>query len=60
MFFEIIQRKRLRPDLSGGAKSFGKRLRSRQVGTMKRDPSGGNFKALSKAIEREQVVRRPL
>ena len=41
MFYEIIQRKRLRPGSSGGAKSFGK----------------GNFKALFEAIEREQENR---
>ena len=41
---EIIQRKRPRPDLSGGAKSFGK----------------GNFKALFEAIEREQEARGTL
>jgi 4-hydroxyphenylpyruvate dioxygenase len=44
MFFEIIQRK--------GAKSFGKRQRP--------DPSGGNFKALFEAIEREQENRGTL
>ncbi|MBL7964776.1 MAG: hypothetical protein JNM31_13140 [Flavobacteriales bacterium] len=44
MFFEIIQRKRLRPGSSGGAKSFGK----------------GNFKALCEAIEREQENRGTL
>ncbi len=37
---------KLRPDLSGGAKSFGKGLRP--------DLSVGNFKALFESIEREQ------
>jgi hypothetical protein len=44
--------KRLRPAIPGGAKSFGKRHRP--------DPSGGNFKALFEAIEREQENRGTL
>jgi 4-hydroxyphenylpyruvate dioxygenase len=52
MFFEIIQRMRLRPATAGGAKRFGKRHRP--------DPSGGNFKALFEAIEREQESRGTL
>jgi 4-hydroxyphenylpyruvate dioxygenase len=52
MFFEIIQHMRLRPATAGGAKRFGKRHRP--------DPSGGNFKALFEAIEREQESRGTL
>lgn len=44
LFSEIIQRKRHRPGLSGGAKSFGK----------------GNNKALFEAIEPEQEARGTL